>query len=133
MIQLTDAAKQHVRKLIADQKPDVFLRVGVKGGGCSGFSYDVKFDNQMGENDRAFDVDGLKVVSDIKSLLYLGGMHVDYSSDLLSGGFKFVNPNATGTCGCGTSFTVSSSATGASADSSTNKNNQGNGEHEIHH
>ena len=106
MINLTEAAKQHVRKLIADQKPDVFLRVGVKGGGCSGFSYDVKFDNQMNENDRAFEVDGLKVVCDIKSLLYLGGMQVDYSNDLLSGGFKFINPNATGTCGCGTSFTV---------------------------
>ena len=107
MIKFTDVAKEEVTRLISQQtKADTFLRVGVKTGGCSGLTYDVKFDDKMGEHDRTYEVDGIKIVSDTKSLLYLEGMIIDYSRDLVGGGFKFTNPIATGTCGCGTSFSV---------------------------
>ena len=107
MIQLTDMAKQEVKKLIEQQgNPGAFLRVGVKGGGCSGLSYEVKFDDKMNEYDRVYEIGGVKVVCDSKSFIYLDGMAIDYSKELVGGGFKFINPNATGTCGCGTSFSA---------------------------
>ncbi len=107
MIKLSDVAKEEVKKLLErEAKPGVFLRVGVKGGGCSGLSYDVRIDDRQGENDRVFDEGGFKVVCDSKSLFYLDNMIVDYSKELVGGGFRFVNPNASGTCGCGTSFSV---------------------------
>lgn len=107
MIHLSENAQKAISKFRTEQsKPDAFLRVGVVGGGCSGFSYDVRLDDQVGPNDRTFESDGVKVVCDVKSLLYLTGMTLDYTQEMLGGGFKFSNPNATGTCGCGTSFTV---------------------------
>ena len=108
MIQLSENAKKAVFKYKKEEgKPDSFLRVGVKGGGCSGFSYDVRLDDTVDEKvDRTYDCDGVKVVCDVKSLLYLTGMTLDYTQEMLGGGFKFINPNATGTCGCGTSFAV---------------------------
>ncbi|MBI3251797.1 MAG: iron-sulfur cluster assembly accessory protein [Candidatus Omnitrophica bacterium] len=107
MINLTENAQNEVKRLIAQQnKPSAFLRLAVRGGGCSGMTYDVKLDDQMGSFDRAFEAGGLKVVSDVKSLLYLDGLTVDYSTELVGGGFKFLNPKATGSCGCGTSFSV---------------------------
>ena len=107
MIQLTDMAKQEVKKLIDQQgKPGAFLRVGVKGGGCSGLSYEVQFDDTVKEYDRVYEIEGVKVVCDSKSFIYLDGMAIDYSKELVGGGFKFINPNATGTCGCGTSFSA---------------------------
>ena len=107
MIQLTEVAKEEVARLIKQQtKTGMFLRIGVKTGGCSGLTYDVKFDDQMHENDRTYEVQGIQIVSDTKSLLYLEGMVINYSRDLVGGGFKFTNPIATGTCGCGTSFSV---------------------------
>ncbi len=107
MIQLSDVAKKEVQRLIEDQnKPGVFLRASVKGGGCSGLTYDVHFDDKQGEYDRVFEANGVKVVCDSKSLVYLDGMTIDYSTELVGGGFRFVNPNAKGSCGCGTSFAV---------------------------
>ena len=107
MIQLSESAQSQVKKLLGQQdKPGLFLRVGVKGGGCSGMTYDFKLDDQKNEFDRVFDLKGIKVVCDSKSFVYLDGMTIDYSADLVGGGFKFVNPNATGSCGCGTSFSV---------------------------
>jgi iron-sulfur cluster assembly protein len=107
MINLSDIAKQEVQRLMTQQnKTGVFLRVGVKGGGCSGLTYDFKLDDHKNEFDRVFDINGVKVVCDSKSFVYLDGMTIDYSSELVGGGFKFVNPNATGSCGCGTSFSV---------------------------
>ena len=108
MIQLSENAKKAVLKYKAEEgKPDAYLRVGVKGGGCSGFSYDVRLDDKIDEKvDRTYDCEGVKVVCDVKSLLYLTGMTLDYTQEMLGGGFKFINPNATGTCGCGTSFAV---------------------------
>ncbi len=106
MIQLSENGKNEVERLIAQQKPGAFLRVSVKGGGCSGLSYDVNFDTEQKEYDRIFDANGVKIVCDSKSLVYLDGMTVDFSKELVGGGFRFVNPNASGSCGCGTSFSV---------------------------
>lgn len=107
MIQLSETAHGEVKRLLEQQsKPGMFLRVGVKGGGCSGLTYEVNFDDQMKEWDRVFELNGVKMVCDSKSLVYLDGMTVDYSRELVGGGFRFVNPNATGSCGCGTSFSV---------------------------
>ena len=108
MIQLTENAQKAIRKFKQEQgKPDSYVRVGVKGGGCSGLSYDVQFVDQVDEkSDRTFEQGDIRIVSDVKSLLYLTGMTLDYTQEMLGGGFKFINPNAAGTCGCGTSFTV---------------------------
>lgn len=107
MIQLSEIAKNEVQRLIAAQnKPGMFLRASVKGGGCSGLTYDVHFDDKQGEFDRVFEHGGVKVVCDSKSLVYLDGMTIDFSTELVGGGFRFVNPNAKGSCGCGTSFSV---------------------------
>ena len=107
MITMSENAQSEVKRLFSQQnKPGLFLRVGVRGGGCSGLTYDVKLDDKLNEFDRAFEFNGVKLVCDSKSFVYLDNMMVDYSTDLVGGGFKFVNPNATGSCGCGTSFSV---------------------------
>jgi len=107
MIQLSQNAKVAVERLVIERKnPGAFLRIGVKGGGCSGMTYDVRLDDQQSELDRMFDLNGVKVVCDSKSFIYLDGMTIDFSNELVGGGFRFVNPNASGTCGCGTSFAV---------------------------
>ncbi len=107
MINLSETAKKEVQRLASQQgKPGVFLRVGIRGGGCSGLTYDVKLDDKKEEFDREFNFDDVKVICDSKSLIYLDNMTIDYSTDLVGGGFRFVNPNASGSCGCGTSFSV---------------------------
>ena len=107
MIQVSESAKKAIERLRIEQnKPQAYFRIGVKGGGCSGMTYDVRFDDQKADVDREFEVSGVKVLCDIKSLLYLDGMTIDFSTELVNGGFRFVNPKATGTCGCGTSFSV---------------------------
>jgi len=82
------------------------LRMGVEGGGCSGMNYKMTFDEKPGEMDKVMESNGLKILCDLKSWLYLKGLEVDFSDDLLNGGFKIHNPNANRTCGCGTSFSV---------------------------
>ena len=107
MIQLSETAQKAITRLQEDQgKPGTLFRVAVKGGGCSGMTYDVKLDDKIGEQDRLYEINGIKVVSDLKSLLYLDGMLIDFSTELVGGGFRFINPNAKGSCGCGTSFAV---------------------------
>jgi iron-sulfur cluster assembly protein len=108
MIGLTDRARTEVRRIITEQKlPEATaLRVGIKGGGCSGFSYTLGFDDQVGETDQVFEFDGLRVVCDPKSFLYLSGTELDFEESLMGRGFKFGNPNASKTCGCGESFSV---------------------------
>ena len=107
MITLSEAAQKAIQRLQTEQgRPGTLFRVSVKGGGCSGMTYHVKLDDKQGEQDRLYDINGIQVVSDVKSLLYLDGMTIDFSTELVGGGFRFVNPNAKGSCGCGTSFAV---------------------------
>jgi iron-sulfur cluster assembly protein len=105
-IQLTPQAVEEVKRLMAKEKREnVGLRVGVKGGGCSGLSYFVEFD-QKKEKDSEFEFGGVKVFVDPKSDLYLNGTTLDYVDTLQEKGFRFGNPNASKTCGCGESFSV---------------------------
>jgi len=107
MITMTEKAKKKVLDLIqAKADSGAFLRIGVKGGGCSGFSYVVEIDDKMVEFDKAYGEYPTKVVCDQKSFVYLNGMELDYSDSLVGGGFEFKNPNASGSCGCGKSFSV---------------------------
>jgi iron-sulfur cluster assembly protein len=104
---LTETASKHVKKLLEEQKlQGVFLRMGVKGGGCSGLSYSLEFDSELGPHDKKFDLDGVTVVCDAKSYLYLNGTTLDYVTEGLQGGFTFINPQAKSSCGCGTSFSA---------------------------
>jgi iron-sulfur cluster assembly protein len=104
---LTEKASKQVKKLLEDQNlHGVFLRLGIKGGGCSGLSYSLEFDSELGPHDKKFDVDGVQMVCDAKSYLYLNGVTLDYVTEGLQGGFTFINPQAKSSCGCGTSFSA---------------------------
>ena len=104
---LTSKAVTKVKEIMGQQNPvPSGLRVGVVGGGCSGFSYSMSFENAPGIMDKVFDMDGLKVYVDATSLMYLNGCVVDYIETLEGAGFKFENPNVKSTCGCGSSFNV---------------------------
>ena len=106
-ITLTATAVAKVREIMAQQNPvPAGLRVGVVGGGCSGFSYSMQFENSSGLMDKIFEFDGLKVFVDATSVMYLNGCIVDYVETLEGAGFKFENPNVKSTCGCGSSFSV---------------------------
>jgi iron-sulfur cluster assembly accessory protein len=106
-ISLTSSAIAKVKETMAQQNPvPTGLRVGVVGGGCSGFSYSMQFENGAGMMDKVFDMDGLKVYVDATSVMYLNGCIVDYVETLEGAGFKFENPNVKSTCGCGSSFSV---------------------------
>jgi iron-sulfur cluster assembly protein len=110
MIFVTNKAKEKVAVLLqkakVENEADYFLRVSVVGGGCSGLSYKLDFDNESKQGDQVFEDNGLKVVTDMKSLLYLYNTTLDFSDGLNGKGFHFNNPNATRTCGCGESFAV---------------------------
>src|ERR1041384_5617009 len=104
---LTPTALAKVKEIMAQQNPvPAGLRVGVVGGGCSGFSYSMQFENASGMMDKVFTMDGLKVFVDATSVMYLNGCIVDYVETLEGAGFKFENPNVKSTCGCGSSFSV---------------------------
>jgi iron-sulfur cluster assembly protein len=106
-VSMTPVAVNRVKELMTSQKLDnAFLRMGVRGGGCSGMTYDLQFDSELRKHDKQFEVEGVKVVVDVKSYLYLNGTTLDYVTQGLTGGFTFVNPNAKSSCGCGTSFTA---------------------------
>ena len=103
----TPTAIAKVKEIMAQQNPvPAGLRVGVVGGGCSGFSYSMSFENAPGMMDKSFNFDGLKVLVDATSLMYLNGCTVDYIETLEGAGFKFDNPQVKSTCGCGSSFSV---------------------------
>ena len=109
MINVSNTAKQKVMSLMTEDGFDPttdFVRVGVKSGGCSGLSYKLEFDNIRNESDKLFENNGVKIVVDTKSYLYLIGTTLDYSGGLNGNGFVFNNPNATRTCGCGESFSL---------------------------
>lgn len=109
-IYVSDKAREKVRKLMDEagiaNDPAYFLRVGVVGGGCSGLSYKLDFDNEQKPTDQIFEDNGIKVVTDLKSFLYLVNTTLDFSDGLNGKGFYFSNPNASRTCGCGESFSV---------------------------
>ena len=107
MIQLTERALGKVKEILETQDPQPGgLRIAVVGGGCSGFSYSMAFENSPGFLDKTYDFAGLKVFVDQASMLYLDGAEVDYVETLEGSGFKFSNPNVRSTCGCGSSFSV---------------------------
>ncbi len=106
-IELTANAVSKVKEILAQQNPlPLGLRVSVVGGGCSGFSYQMNFENQTNGIDKTYEFDGLKVFIDQASLMYLNGTKIDYIETLEGAGFKFDNPNVKTTCGCGSSFSV---------------------------
>jgi iron-sulfur cluster assembly accessory protein len=106
-VNLTDNAVSKVKEIMAQQDPiPAGLRIGVVGGGCSGFSYNMSFENAPGMMDKIFTFDGVKVFVDATSAMYLNGCVVDYVETLEAAGFKFENPNVKSTCGCGSSFSV---------------------------
>ena len=107
MITVTEIASKKVQELVAEsgfEKP--YLRVGVKGGGCSGLTYELEFDTDKREGDELFEDKDVKILVDRKSLLYLFGTELEFSDGLNGKGFQFINPNASRTCGCGESFAV---------------------------
>lgn len=109
MIKVSDTARKRVALLMEDEGFDAtqdYVRVGVKSGGCSGLSYDLKFDHDKGEDDKIFEDNGIKIAVDKKSFLYLVGTTLEYSGGLNGKGFHFNNPNASRTCGCGESFSL---------------------------
>lgn len=107
MIKVSQSAKEQALNLMrAEGKDNAFIRVGVKGGGCSGLSYELKFDTVETPDDKSFEDNGIKVVVDKKSFLYLVGTELDYAGGLNGRGFVFNNPNADRTCGCGESFSI---------------------------
>lgn len=108
-VQLSETAAREVKTIIEQQELDaekVRLRVGVKGGGCSGFSYILDLTENQKETDEVIEQHGVKLICDPKSLLYLGGTTIDFKDEIMGRGFVFTNPNATTTCGCGSSFAV---------------------------
>lgn len=107
MITLTERAIQEAKRLIEKQSAQkMYLRLGVEAGGCSGLNYQMSFDEKVTDQDKVYDFEGVKVAVDLRSLLYLMGTTLDYTGDLLGGGFKFINPNAKKSCGCGHSFSA---------------------------
>ena len=108
MIYISDKAKEQVKRLKQDAllSEEYFLRVGVVGGGCSGLSYKLDFDNETQPNDQVFEDNGVKLVTDLKSFLYLCDTTLEFSDGLNGKGFHFSNPNASRSCGCGESFAV---------------------------
>ena len=105
MITLTDKAASKVKEiLVSENRISSGLRLGVKGGGCSGFTYTLNFDDKVSETDQVFEDKGVKIFVDAKSFVFLAGTQLDYTDGLSGAGFTFVNPNATRSCGCGSSF-----------------------------
>ncbi|OED35792.1 [Fe-S]-binding protein [Flavobacteriaceae bacterium (ex Bugula neritina AB1)] len=109
MIKVSDTAKKKVIELMSEDGFDAttdYVRVGVKSGGCSGLSYDLKFDKNQEQEDKVFENNGVRIIVDKKSFLYLVGTTLEYSGGLNGTGFVFNNPNANRTCGCGESFSL---------------------------
>jgi len=108
MLFVSDAARKKIQELIQleDKPEDTFVRVSVSGGGCSGLSYKMDFDNEIKPDDQEFEDQGIKLVTDLRSFLYIANTTLDFSDGLNGKGFHFVNPNASRTCSCGESFAV---------------------------
>jgi iron-sulfur cluster assembly protein len=108
-IQITERALKRIRVAMAKEGPspeEGGLRLGIQGGGCSGLSYNIRFDSQPRERDRVYNFEDVRVFVDPKSFIYLHGMILDYEETLMRQGFNFINPNSTKSCGCGSSFSA---------------------------
>lgn len=108
-ITITESAVREIKGIFVQQEfkaEDVFLRLGVKGGGCSGFSYNLDITKIKKDNDEVFEQDGITIVCDPKSYLYLNGTELNFRDEIMGRGFVFNNPNATSSCGCGSSFSA---------------------------
>ncbi len=106
-ITITPSASDQVRRMMTENSlVDHVVRIGVSAGGCSGYSYVLDIVDEVQKTDRRFAQNGVEIICDPKSYLYLNGTEIDYEDSMMGGGFKFNNPNAMGTCGCGSSFTV---------------------------
>lgn len=117
IVRITDSAVDKIKELMAaEETSNLFLRLGVKTGGCSGFTYGMGFDNERNEDDQLLDMNGLQVVVDPESAKFLYGLEIDYQEAGMSGGFTMNNPNAVATCGCGTSFRTATNAGKPDAD-----------------
>lgn len=108
MLFVSDKAKEKILSILEEKNfgPEYFVRVSVKGGGCSGLSYDMDFDNKTIEEDQIFEDKGIRLVTNLQSFLYLCNTTLDFSDGLKGKGFHFINPNASRTCACGESFSV---------------------------
>jgi iron-sulfur cluster assembly protein len=105
MVTISESAADKIKELLAaEETPNLFLRLGVRPGGCSGFSYGMGFDDDQKDDDKVMEIHGLKVVVDSDSYKYLYGVEIDYKEQGMGGGFTIHNPNAIATCGCGSSF-----------------------------
>lgn len=105
-ITLTEVAANHVKNFLANRGKGLGLRLGVKTSGCSGMAYVLEFVDELEDNDQVFESQGVKIIVDPKSLLYIDGTELDYGKEGLNEGFKFNNPNVKDQCGCGESFTI---------------------------
>lgn len=105
-IKMTPAAADRVRSFLANRGKGIGLRLGLKTSGCSGMAYVLEFVDALNDDDEVFDVEGVKIIIDAKSFIYLQGIELDFIKEGLNEGFQFNNPNAKGECGCGESFTV---------------------------
>jgi len=111
MIHISETATERIKNMLdAEETPNLFLRLGVKTGGCTGFTYGMGFDDEQKPEDQDFVVNGVKVVVDEESFKYLKGLRIDYKETGMSGGFTIENPNAVATCGCGSSFRTATDA-----------------------
>ncbi len=111
MITVSELASEKIKEMLEEQElPNLFLRLGVKEGGCSGFSYGMGFDDELNDGDEEMEVDGIRVVVDDESKKYLFGLQIDFKETAMGGGFTIDNPNAHVTCGCGSSFRTKTDA-----------------------
>jgi iron-sulfur cluster assembly protein len=111
MVNISESAGDKILEMLAAEEiPNLFLRIGVQEGGCSGFSYGMGFDDEKHEGDKEMDIRGVKVVVDGDSMKYLNGLEIDWKESAMGGGFTINNPNATATCGCGSSFRTAQEA-----------------------
>lgn len=106
LLSLSESAVRRVNALLADEAAETMLRISVSGGGCSGFQYGFSFDARRGEDDAIVEQDGIRVVVDNMSLMYVAGSEIDFVEDLIGSSFSLRNPNATASCSCGSSFAV---------------------------
>jgi iron-sulfur cluster assembly protein len=106
MIHLSQSATSEINRLKCKQQPNALFRLSVKSGGCADWFYDMSFDEQIQESDRLLNVNNIQILIDLASYNYINGLAIDYSEDLMGGGFRFQNPQAVATCGCGNSFST---------------------------